>query len=174
MNDMNNNRRIEAREFEVVIPTPDGRQVAERIAIEVPMEWDPHLQEWLITPEAEQLIETTKARHMGLVLPKQLAALRERLGLTQTEMGDLLCIGEKTWNRWETGAHRPSQSLNLLLRAVQTGLLSVYDLERLRQPTVDWSSVLAKRAQVILMPMTIGLRPDVEQRHQPAEMHPAA
>ena len=118
------------------------------------MEWDSDLGEWLITPEGEELLETTKARHMGLVLPEEMAALRARLGLTQTEMGDLLCIGEKTWTRWESGAHRPSQSLNLLLRAVQSGLLSVYDLRRLREPRIDWSPILISRERLI----TVGLK----------------
>lgn len=140
-----NDRRIEMRNFEVVIPSADGLKVAERIPIQVPMEWDPNLKEWLITPEAEALLENTKARHMGLVLPDELFALRERLDLTQSEMGELLCIGEKTWTRWETGRHRPSQSLNLLLRAVQANLLSIYDLRWLHEPRIDWSSVLRER-----------------------------
>ena len=140
-----NHRRIEVRDYEVVIPTADGQRVAERIPIKVPMEWDPDLQEWLITPEAEELLESTKARHMGLVMPEELRALRDQLELTQSEMGDLLCIGEKTWTRWESGRQRPSQSLNLLLRAVQTGLLSVYDLRWLRKPNIDWSRVLRGR-----------------------------
>ena len=145
MNNMNNNRRIEEREFEVVIPTADGREVADRIPILVPMEWEPHLQEWLITPEAEEMIEHTKARHMGLIPPGELQLLRSQLDLTQAEIGDLLRIGEKSWTRWESGRQRPSQSMNLLLRAVQVGLLSVYDLRRLSEPRVDWSPVLRGR-----------------------------
>lgn len=140
-----NNRRTEMRDFEVVIPTADGLKVAERIPLQVPMEWDPELKEWLLTPAAEELLESTKARHMGLVLPGDLLALRNRLNLTQSEMGELLCIGEKTWTRWETGRQRPSQSLNLLLRAVQTNLLSVYDLRWLREPRIDWSAALRDR-----------------------------
>lgn len=154
MKENKSKRRIEDRPFEVVIPTADGQSVARRIPIQIPMEWDPDLGEWLITPEAEEMLESTKARHMGLVLPEEMAALRSRLDLTQTEMGDLLCIGEKTWTRWESGAHRPSQSLNLLLRALQSGLLSVYDLRHLREPRVDWSSVLLSRERLI----TLGVR----------------
>jgi DNA-binding transcriptional regulator YiaG len=142
-----NHRRTELRDFEVVIPTADGLHVAERIPVKVPMEWDPDLQAWLITPEAEDLLESTKARYMGLVMPSELRSLRSQMSLTQSEIGDLLCIGEKTWTRWESGQQRPSQSLNLLLRAVQTGLLSVYDLRRLRMPRIDWSPVLASRGQ---------------------------
>jgi DNA-binding transcriptional regulator YiaG len=146
-------RRIEMRDYEVLIPTNDGLGVAERISIQVPMEWDFELKEWLITPEAEELLESTKARHMGLVLPEDLRALRSRLNFTQSEMGELLCIGEKTWTRWETGNHRPSQSMNLLLRAVQTNLLSVYDLRWLHEPRIDWSAALRDRTNELHQPV---------------------
>lgn len=43
---------IRLRPFEVTIPTPDGLAVAERIPIEVPMEWDEDIGEWTLTPEA--------------------------------------------------------------------------------------------------------------------------
>ena len=138
-------RRTTMRDYEVLIPTADGASVAERISVSVPMEWDPELNEWLITAEAEALIEGTKARHMGLVLPEELHSLRKRLDFSQSDIGELLCIGEKTWTRWETGRQRPSQSLNLLLRAVQTNLLSVYDLRWLHEPRIDWSAALRDR-----------------------------
>jgi DNA-binding transcriptional regulator YiaG len=145
MSDQNNNRRIESRAFEVPIPTADGQAIAESISLLVPMEWDPELNEWLITPEGEELIETTKARHMGLLLPADLLALRQHLELTQSEIGELLKIGEKTWTRWESGRQRPSQSMNLMLLALQTGRLSLYDLQQLHTPSHDWSNVLEAR-----------------------------
>ena len=54
------------RPFEVTSPTPDGAAVAYRIKIDVPMDWDEDIDDWTLTPEAETLIETTKARHMGV------------------------------------------------------------------------------------------------------------
>lgn len=145
MPDPTNIRRIELRAFEVPIPTADGQGIAEHIGLMVPMEWDPELKEWLITPEAETDIETTKARHMGLLMPADLLALRQHLDLTQDEIGELLKIGEKTWTRWESGRQRPSQSMNLMLRALQSGLLSTYDLSSLQNPKHDWSNVLPER-----------------------------
>lgn len=147
MPDPTNIRRIELRAFEVPIPTADGQRIAEHIGLMVPMEWDPELKEWLITPEAETDIETTKARHMGLLMPADLLALRQHLDLTQDEIGELLKIGEKTWTRWESGRQRPSQSMNLMLRALQTGRLTLYDLRALQNPQHDWSNVLADRDQ---------------------------
>lgn len=127
------------RLHEVVIPTADGASVAERIPIKVPMLWDHELNEWLITPEAEELIETTKARHMGLLLPSELKALRERLGLSQQAIGELLQIGAKSWTRWESGGQRPSRSINLLLRALDSGMVSPHQLREINSSRADWS-----------------------------------
>ena len=40
------------------------------------MEWDVEIQEWLMTDEGLQKVEETKARHMGLMLPSEIHALR--------------------------------------------------------------------------------------------------
>ena len=135
-------QRIELHAYEVTIPSADGESVAAKIPLMVPMEWDESIQEWLLTPEAMDEIETTKARHMGLLTPAELLELRERLCLTQAEIADLVKIGAKTWTRWETGKQRPSQSLNLILRALQTGSLTVPALRQLGQPQVDWTAAL--------------------------------
>jgi len=105
-------------QFQVVVPSLDGLGAAERVRISVPLRWDDELKEWLLTPEAHARIENTKARHMGLLLPAQLKELRDRLGYTQKQMGDLFQVGEKSWTRWETGKHRPSRSINLLIRTL--------------------------------------------------------
>lgn len=137
---------IKLRPFEVTIPTPDGEAVADRIKTDVPMEWDEDIHEWTLTPKAEELIETTKARHMGLLLPEQLLALRERLGLTQKAIGDLFQLGAKSWTRWETGAQRPSRSINLLLRAVYNGWITPQQLGLLCAPQPDWSEQFRRNA----------------------------
>src|SRR5438874_4365310 len=128
------NTRIEVR-----IPNADGTGVAERIAVDVPVEWDAQLNEWLLTEEAHQIIDSTKARHMGLISPTELKEMRTRLRLTQRQIGELLQVGEKSYTRWETGRARPSRSLNVLLCATRDGRLSVPYLQSLRQPFVEWS-----------------------------------
>ena len=127
--------------FEVLIPTPDGKQVAERVPIEVVHEWDEEIGEWLLSPESLKLIEDTKARHMGLLLPEELQALRERLDMTQSEIANLLEIGEKSWSRWESGRHRPSRSMNLLIKALDKGRLDVPFLAGATQFTPQWSFI---------------------------------
>jgi len=99
------------------------------------MEWDEELGEFLLTPRAHQIIENTKARYMGLLLPEQMKELRSRLCLTQSQMGELLQVGEKSWTRWESGKQRPSRSVNLLLRALYDGEITVEYLERARRPS---------------------------------------
>jgi len=127
------------REFEVAIPAPDGRSEVEQIKILVPMKWDDDLGEFLLTPEAHEKIENTKARYMGILLPEELRALRERLNLSQRGIGELLQIGEKSWTRWESGKQRPSRMVNLLLRALYDGEIRVEYLERLTKPNATWA-----------------------------------
>jgi DNA-binding transcriptional regulator YiaG len=117
--------KIENRTFDVSIPTADGENIAELISIEIPMEWDADIQEWLMTDEGLQKVEETKARHMGLMLPSEIHALRQRLNLSQKEISEALQIGEKTWSPWENGRLRPSRSINLLLRALNDGKITI-------------------------------------------------
>jgi len=122
-------------EFEVLIPNLDGTAVAERVKINVPLRWDDELEEWLLTPEAHEKIENTKARRIGLLLPAQLKELRERYNYSQKEMGELFQIGEKSWTRWESGKHRPSRVINLTIRALYDGEISInYLLKRAGKP----------------------------------------
>ncbi len=134
--------KIEHRTFEVSVPTLDGKAVAERVPIEIPMEWDENVGEWLMTEAGSQKVEETKARHMGLLLPTELLALRNRLGLTQKEIGALLQIGEKTWTRWERGNGRPSRSVNLLLRAIHDQEITIDYLQRASENRVGWRKVI--------------------------------
>jgi DNA-binding transcriptional regulator YiaG len=131
--------------FDVQIPNFDGDGIAETITIEVQAYVDPESGEDILTPESLELIETTQARHMGLMSPEELRDLREeRLHLTQEEMSDLLQIGAKTYTRWESGRARPSRSLNVMLCAIRDGLLNVDYLRCLRDGR-DWSSLLDRR-----------------------------
>jgi transcriptional regulator with XRE-family HTH domain len=107
--------------FEVPIPNLDHTGIAERVKVSVPVYFDESINEWVLTEEAHQIIDDTKARHLGLVLPAQMKELRERLGFSQSEMGRLLQIGEKSWSRWECGKHRPTRSLSLLILALYDG-----------------------------------------------------
>lgn len=127
---MKSNMKTKIEEFEVLIPSLDGNGIAERVKIPVTVEWDEEVKEWLMTPEAHEIIENTKARLIGLLLPEQFAELRKRYNYTQQQMGELFQAGEKSWNRWETGNQRPSRMVNLLIRALYEGEISIAYLLR--------------------------------------------
>lgn len=127
--------KIENREFEIYVPKADGTGIAETVKVMVPVCWDEEVKEWLMTPEAHEIIENTKARLIGLLLPEQFAELRKRYNYTQQQMGELFQAGEKSWNRWETGYQRPSRSINLLIRALYEGEISIdYLLKKAGKP----------------------------------------
>lgn len=58
------------------------------------------------------------ARATGLLLPSQIRDIRESLGLTQSEFGDLIGVTFATVSRWETGAMLPSKSADTLMRVL--------------------------------------------------------
>jgi DNA-binding transcriptional regulator YiaG len=125
-------------EMPVHIPTLDGQAIAETILIKVPALRDLETGEITLTGEALQMLDKVKARLMGVLLPSEIKSLRGQFDFTQTEMSDLLGIGEKTYTRWETGRERPSQSLNRLLVALWEGRLNPASLRAMRQPTFPW------------------------------------
>jgi len=88
-----------------------------------------------------------EARRMGLLLPEQFHELRERCEFTQKEMGEIFQVGEKSWTRWESGKHRPSRSISLLVRALYDEELSLnYLLRRAGKPLrKECDSALALR-----------------------------
>jgi DNA-binding transcriptional regulator YiaG len=128
-------------EVQVRIPNLEGDAVAETHTIRVPVTIDPSTGEELLTEEAVEMIETTKARYMGLLLPEEIKSLRQRLGLTQKRMSELLQSGEKSYTRWETGAGRPSRMVNLLLRLLYEGKLSVEALHNVGRPRTKVSKL---------------------------------
>lgn len=128
---------------EIIIPTLSGDGIAERIEIKVPCELCPYTNETLLGYEALTMIEAAKARHLGLLRPIEIKALRDRLGLTQKELSDLLQIGAKTYTLWETGKSRPSRSMNVLLRALKDGKLDLTYLRSIQKPAPTiWGSVV--------------------------------
>lgn len=53
--------------FEVSIPTPDGKGIAEKGWVKITVEWDDEIGEWLVTPESLKKIDRVKAEMMGIV-----------------------------------------------------------------------------------------------------------
>lgn len=118
----------------VYIPDATGEKVAETIWKDVPAWQDPETKEIFLDGDAREILDSVKARYLGILAPHQIRALRNAINVTQKGMAELLQLGEKTWTRWETGAERPSRSLNVLLCAVYDGELDVDYLRSLANP----------------------------------------
>jgi DNA-binding transcriptional regulator YiaG len=134
------------RPFDVRIPNLEGDGIAETIRIDVPVRIDPETGQEILTPEALDLIEKTKARRLGLMSPDEIRELRERLALTQEEMSELLQIGAKSYTRWEAGRARVSRSMNVILCALRDGAITIEYLRCLREGR-DWIPLLKRRIQ---------------------------
>lgn len=129
--------------FDVYLPATAEKEAvfAETIDVEV---YENFGQEFL-TPESSELIERTRARHLGFIHGKDIRSLRKRLGLTQDELSTLLDCGEKSLSRWESGRGLPSGIVNKLLRLLDEGYLSPVSLAAVTGHRPSWT--LAERFQ---------------------------
>lgn len=118
--------------FDVYLPatadTPP--KLVETIEIEV----YENFGEEFLTAESSELIERTRARHMGFLHGKDIRDLRKRLGLTQDQLSKLLDCGEKSLSRWESGRGLPSGIVNKLLRLLDEGFLTPASLAAVTGP----------------------------------------
>lgn len=53
--------------------------------------------------EAEDIRHKTICRHLGVMMPAEIVALRKKYGLTRAEFAEKTRIGEASLARWETG-----------------------------------------------------------------------
>lgn len=147
--------------IDVPIPTSDGKKVAHTIQVEVPARFDEDYQDYILDGEALAKIERVKARHMGLLSPEEIKALRSRLGVTQKEIADLLQIGAKSWSRWENGRERPSRSMNILLKALSDKKIDPNYLRSLRDGTrlnMRVINFLERRKTMANRPLAVSFR----------------
>ncbi len=61
------NGTIERQSFDVSVPDVFSEGIDQLITIQIPMEWDAEIAEWLMTVEGIRLVEETKCRAMGLI-----------------------------------------------------------------------------------------------------------
>lgn len=101
--------------------------------------------EEFLTTESSELIERTRARHMGFLHGKDIRDLRKRLNLTQDELSALLDCGEKSLSRWESGRGLPSGIVNKMLRLLEEGFVSPASLAAVSGPRPSMS--VAQRFQ---------------------------
>jgi putative zinc finger/helix-turn-helix YgiT family protein len=121
--------------FDIYIPATEHRAAVKVDTIQIEVITDSSGNE-MVTPESSLLIDKTQARYMGLLAGSDIRALRERLGLSQDQLSDLLGCGKKSLSRWENGREYPSQLVNTLLRLLEEKKITQEDLRSVRQPRV--------------------------------------
>ena len=119
--------------FDIYIPATEHRPAVKVDTIQIEVYADAFGNE-MVTPESTILIDKTQARYMGLLAGADIRALRERLGVSQDQLSDVLGCGKKSLSRWENGREYPSQLVNTLLRLLETNKVTPEDLRAARQP----------------------------------------
>jgi putative zinc finger/helix-turn-helix YgiT family protein len=67
-------------------------------------------------PRAAQVKHNAICRTLGLLTPEEIRQLRERMGLTQSQLSQLSGIGEATISRWERGRLLQNRAMDRYLR----------------------------------------------------------
>jgi putative zinc finger/helix-turn-helix YgiT family protein len=70
----------------------------------------------ILTDAAHKKLANALRAEAGLLMPEEIRANREALGLTQKQIATLLQIAESTVSRWETGGQIQQRAMDLLLR----------------------------------------------------------
>jgi putative zinc finger/helix-turn-helix YgiT family protein len=98
----------------------------------------------------------------GFLQPDQIAGLRRRWGVTQTQLEDALGLGRKTVARWEAGRVLQTRALDNLLRAIDRFPQVLQFLAERQGITVDpdprWSQSGAEASSGLLLPRSLVLQ----------------
>ncbi|WP_158627322.1 type II TA system antitoxin MqsA family protein [Corallococcus sp. AB045] len=87
--------------------------------------------------ELSRLVKDAVRVRSGGLSPERIASIREKLGLSQGELEDLLGLGPKVVTRWENGRVVPGRATDYLLRLMERtpGILEV--LKAIRREVVQ-------------------------------------
>jgi putative zinc finger/helix-turn-helix YgiT family protein len=104
----------------------------------------------LLDEEASAAITESHRAVLKLLTADEIRSIRQKLDKTQTEMSELLGIGEKTYCRWESGTHFQSEAFDRYLRALQASPNLVDLLNEIRWQKE--SLVLSTRCKFMYLP----------------------
>jgi len=96
----------------------DGNEKIQITVKNLKREICPICKEEYLGTEALDRVEEEKYRALNLLTPDQLKNIRKNLSLTQTEMANLLSVGEKSYFRWENGLSVQNKSIDKYIRLV--------------------------------------------------------
>ncbi len=66
----------------------------------------------------ERALDLYRSKY-GLLTAAQIRSMRERFGLTQSELARLLRLGQNTLSRWEAGRNVQTAAMDVLLRVLR-------------------------------------------------------
>lgn len=88
--------------------------------------------EELLDHAASTKISNAQRSAMGILSAEEILEIRRSLNRTQSQMSELLGIGEKTYCRWESGAYFQSEAFDRYLRLLKATSGAVKTLERIQ------------------------------------------
>jgi len=90
---------------------------------------------------AEDARHNAICRHLGVLTPKEIVALRKQYGMTRAEFAEVTRIGEASLARWESGQiiqnGANDQLLYLLCNSANMEMLAL----RVKGPEYEWSAL---------------------------------
>lgn len=95
------------------VSLPEGLKI---VVPDVELEVCDFCHETSISLESSIKVQAYVDEQNELLVQKELVAIREKLGVDQTEMSEILGLGGKTYHRWEKGHQIPSRSMGYYLR----------------------------------------------------------
>jgi putative zinc finger/helix-turn-helix YgiT family protein len=83
--------------------------------------------------ELSRRVKAAARSHMKVLSPEQIVSIREKLGLSQEALEDLLGLGAKVVTRWENGKVIPGRATDYILRLMDRMPEVVHALRAIRQ-----------------------------------------
>ncbi len=93
-----------------------------------------HCGEDFIGHELDQAITRVQYQRLGLLAPEQIRQIREKTGLSATEMSQLLNAGDKSYTRWENGKSIQNKMTDTLLRLMDQHPELIAEINARRNP----------------------------------------
>jgi putative zinc finger/helix-turn-helix YgiT family protein len=128
-------------DFVTQIEGPDGKPMT----LSVPRLTWRHCRscgEDFLDDHASQAITAAHRTALKLLTAEEIRSIRQRLGKTQAQMGELLGIGEKTYCRWESGTHFQSEAFDRYLRLLEEpSVVNLLNQIRLQKQGAERSAI---------------------------------
>jgi DNA-binding transcriptional regulator YiaG len=102
----------------------EGNAIAGRVTMRMTLQWGEGVDPRTPSTEARESRQIAEPGGKSFILPSQMKEMRERLGYSQSQMGELFQVGEVNWIQWETGTQSPDPAASLLMRALYEGDVS--------------------------------------------------